>query len=217
MGFGLVATVAPVRRKGLLKPFEAAFVMVALGFVTHEVIGEVKWLDAFFHTVPNGLNQWAPSIPFGWLEALWFLGLFPLMAWSIISGIGYLTGHRGDLKTLLLAAATGAAPIVAVAHLAKAVAKVAAWGGFLPIAVGDPKGVETFRAITDHTLITPPGLLGLSIVGWMMLFATCLIAWRALHWVRDIPEDSLPAVRSALVATFILFTSVLVTWTGIGA
>lgn len=220
MGFGLVATVAPVRRKGLLKPFEAAFVMVALGFVAHEVIGEVKWLDAFFHTVPNGLNQWAPSIPFGWLEALWFLGLFPLMAWSIISGIGYLTGHRGDLKTLLLAAATGAAPIVAGAHLAKAVAKVAAWGGFLPIAVGDPKGVETFRAITDHTLITPPGLLGLSIVGWMMLFTIILIAWRALTWTRDIPEDSLPAVRSALVATFILFTSVLVTWvwpTGLGA
>ncbi len=217
MGFGLVASDAPVRRKGLLRPFEAAFVMVALGFVAHEVIGEVRWLDAIFHVVPNGLNRWVPSIPFGWLEALWFLCLFPLIAWSMISVIGYLMGHRGDLKTLLLAAATGAAPLVAVGHLAKAVAKVSSWGGFLPMAIQDPKGVETFRSITDHTLIPPPGLLGLPIVGWMMLFATILIVWRALHWARDIPEDSLPAVRSALVATFILFTTVFVIWTGTGA
>ena len=125
VGVGLVASGAPVRRKPLLRPFEAAFVMVALGFVAHEVIGEVKWLDAFFHAVPNGLNRLMPSIPFGWFEALWFLVLFPLLVWGLISGIGHFTGHRAGLKTLLTGAATGAAPLVAVAHLAKAAAKVA--------------------------------------------------------------------------------------------
>jgi len=214
IGFGVVTTDAPVRRKNLLRPYEAAFVMVALGFVAHEVIGEVKWLDEIFHMVPKGLNRWVPSIPFGWLEALWFLCLFPLIAWSVIAGIAYLTGHQSDLKTLLLAAATGAAPVVAVAHLAKAVAKISPWGRFLPLAIRDPKGLETFQAITDHRLSTPPALLGLSTVGWIMLFATILIAWRALHWVRDIPEDSLPAARSALLTTFILFTSVFITWIG---
>jgi len=213
MGFGLVESDAPIRRKALLKPFEAAFVMVALGFVAHEMIGEVKWLDAIFHTVPNWLNRSVPSVSFGWFEALWFLVLFPLIVWSAIAGMGYIMGHRGDLKSVLLAAATGAAPVVAVAHLAKAVAKISTWGGFLPMAVGTPKGIETFRAITEQTQSPPAGLLGLSIVGWMMLFCTILIAWRALAWARDIPEDSLPTARSALIATFILFTSVLITWT----
>lgn len=214
MGFGLVTAAAPVSRKPILRPFEAAFVMIALGFVAHEVIGEVKWLDAIFHATSAWLNRLVPSVSFGWMEALWFLGLFPLIAWSVISGIAYLMGHRGDLKSVLLAAATGVAPIVAVAHLAKAVAKVSSWGGFLPVSVGDPKGLDTFRAtITDQTLSSPAELLGLSIVGWMMLFGMTLIAWRALNWVRDISKDSLPAARSALVATFILFMSVLITWT----
>ena len=212
MGLGLAAANAPIRRRTMLRPFEAAFVMIALGFVAHEVIGEVKWLDGLFHAVPLWLNARVPSVPFGWWEAFWFLGLFPLIVWSAISAIGYLAGHRGGLKSLLLAAATGAAPVVAVAHLAKAAAKVSAWGGFLPLAVHDPNGLETFRAITEKTLASPSGWLGLSLVGWPMLFGTLLIAWRALAWARHVPGNSLPAARTALAVTFLLFTSVLTIW-----
>jgi polyferredoxin len=212
MGLGLVKSDAPVRRKPLLRPFEAAFVMVALGFVAHEVIGEVKWLDAFFHAVPGGLNRCAPWIPFGWFEALWFLVLFPLIVWAVIAGIGYRMGHRSNLRTLLLAAATGAAPVVAVAHLAKSAAKVASWGGFLPLAIRDPRGIETFRGIAHETVNAPAGLLGLSMVGWAMLPLTIMIAWHALHWLRDVPDGSLAAARSGLFATFMLYALVFAVW-----
>jgi len=212
LGVGLVAAETLVRRKGLLRPFEAAFVMVALGFVAHDVIAEVKWLDGFFHAVPKGLNGFRPSVPFGWFEALWFLVLFPLLVWAGISGIGYLLGHRGGLRALLLAAATGAAPVVAVAHFAKAAAKVASWGGFLPLAVRDPQGIETFQRIAGHTLTAPAGLLGLSMIGWAMLGLTLVMAWKAWNWARQVPVESVIAARSGLAGVAMLFSAILTIW-----
>ncbi len=212
MGFGLARSDSPIRRRSLLLPFEAAFVLVALGFVAHEVIGEVKWLDAGFHAVPKRLNSLLPMVEFGWFEALWFLVIFPILVWAAVSLLGYLMGHRGGLRTLLLAAATGAAPVVAAAHVSKAAAKVASWGGYLPLAVSDPNGMETFRQIGDHGIAMPAGLLGLSTVGWAMLAVAILLAWRASRWMRDIPADSLAAARSGLLVSSILFVSVLVVW-----
>jgi ferredoxin len=212
VGLGLVSESAPIRRKAILRPYEAVFVMIALGFVSHEVIGEVKWLDASFHAVPAALGRLAPAVPFGWFEAFWFLALYPLIAWLFITGIGVLLGHRGSLATMLLAAATGAAPVVAIAHLAKAVAKVASWGGFLPLAIRDPEGVETLRRIAEQSVATPPGLLGLTTVGWVMLTLTMVIAWRAWRWARQIPVESIPAARAGLVGASLLFLPVLAVW-----
>ena len=188
MGVGIVSDDAPVRRKALLKPYEAAFVMVALGFVAHEVIGEVKWLDSVFHFVPARLAALVAGIPFGWFEALWFLMLFPLVVWGAIAAVGYLAGHRSGLRSLLLAAATGAAPVVAVAHLAKAAAKVSSWGGFLPLSLRDPQGVETFRQLADHLTSAPAPMLGLPLIGWVMLAQQFLTEWNgATAWL---PTDS---------------------------
>ncbi|MEW6365309.1 MAG: hypothetical protein AB1714_11830 [Acidobacteriota bacterium] len=212
MGLGLVESSAPVRRKGLLRPFEAAFVMIALGFVAHEVIGEVNWLDGTFHSLPAWLNTLVPSIPFGWYEALWFLVVFPLLVWAVVCGIGYLIGHRGDLRTLLLAAATGAAPVVAVAHLAKAAAKITAWGGFLPLALHDPLGVDTLRRIADHTLASPAGFLGLSALGWAMLATTLAVFGKAYVWSRQVPAGSVAGARAGLACAAVLFSAVLTAW-----
>lgn len=193
IGVGIVAADAPVRRKTLLEPYEAAFVMVALGFVAHEVIGEVSWLDALFHLVPAHLTTLIPGIPFDWFEALWFLVLFPLVVWGAIACVGYLAGHRKGLRSLFLAAATGAAPVVAVAHLAKAVAKISSWVGFLPLSLQDPQGLDTFHRLADQSLSTPAPVLGLSIVGLLMLPLVVVIAWRALGWARQIPADHRPS------------------------
>lgn len=212
LGLGFVSDAAPVRQKHLLRPYEAAFVMVALGFVSHETIGEVSWLEAVFHAFPTALEKLAPSVSFGWFEALWFLLLFPLLVWAAISGIAYLFGHRGNLRSLLLAAATGAAPVVAVAHFAKAAAKVASWGGFLTFAVRDPKGIETFHRIADGTLIMPAGLPGLSTVGWAILALTMAIAWKAWSWARQVPTESVVAARAGLAGAAMLFSIIMTIW-----
>jgi ferredoxin len=212
LGFGRVSAAAPVRRKHLLSPYEAAFVMVALGFVSHETIGEVRWLDAVFHAVPTALGKLAPSVSFGWFEALWFLLLFPLLIWAAVSGLGFLLGHRGRLGALLLAAATGAAPVVALAHFAKAAAKVASWGGFLTFAVRDPQGIETFRRLADGALTTPGGWLGLSTVGWVILALTTAVAWKAWSWARQIPAEFIAASRAGLAGAATLFGVVMTIW-----
>jgi polyferredoxin len=212
MGLGLVSADAPVRRKTLLRPYEAAFVMVALGFVAHEVIGEVKWLNSMFHFVPEQLAALAPRVPFGWFEALWFLVLFPLTVWVAIAVVSYLAGHRSGLRSLLLAVATGAAPVVAIAHLAKAAAKVSAWGGFLPLSLRDPPGLATFHQLANRTLSAPTAAVGLPIIGWVMLALVVVIAWRALAWSRQVPAESTMAARVGLVGTGVLFSSILTVW-----
>jgi polyferredoxin len=212
IGVGLVTREAPVRQKALLQPYEAAFVMVALGFVAHEVIGEVAWLDSMFHFVPGQLAALVPAVPFGWFEALWFLVLFPLAVWAAIAGASHLAGHRAGLRSLLLAAATGAAPVVAIAHLAKAVAKISSWGGYLPLSLRDPRGVDTLRHFADRSLSAPTALVGLTVVGWVMLALVLVIAWRALRWARQTPAEANTAARVGLAGAAALFTAVLTIW-----
>jgi len=212
MGFGVVAADARIREKTLLRPFEAAFVMVALGFVAHEVIGEVKWLDSVFHAIPARLNTLLPSVTFGWFEALWFLVLFPLVIWAIISAIASLVGHRAGVRSLFLSAATGAAPIVAAAHLAKAAAKIASWGGFLPLALRDPQGIDTFHRISQRSLAAPDSFMGLSMVGWGILFATIFIAVKVWHSASDLSKEFVVAARAGLLVSSLLFSAVLAAW-----
>ncbi len=212
MGVGVVAPDAPVRTKALLKHYEAAFVMVALGFVAHDVIGEVRWLDALFHFVPDRLAALVPAVPFGWLEALWFLVLFPLVVWAAIAAVGHLAGHRAGLRSLLLAAATGVAPVVAVAHLAKATAKITSWGGFLPLSLRDPQGIDTLHRLAEGSTATPAAMVGLTVLGWVMLAATLVVAWKAWRWTRQVPVELWAAARSGMLFTAVVFTLALAVW-----
>jgi polyferredoxin len=211
VGVGLVASSAPVRTAQVLPAHEAAFVMVALGFVAHEVIGEVRWLDTIFHAVPSFLHAQARAIPFGWIEALWFLLLFPAGVWTLVVSAAYLTGQRAGLKATLLAVATGAAPIVAIAHFAKAAAKMFAWSGFLPLALRDPRGVGTLERLAADPGQTPGALLGVSILGWTMLVLVTLVAWKAWHWARRGGTNAW-AARSGVVGASLLFAAVFTIW-----
>jgi ferredoxin len=212
IGFGWVRRTASSRKHRGLKPFEALFLLVAAGFVAHELAAEVKWFDAVFHTVPTALHAWAPSVPFGWYEALWFLLLFPAATWLASLSVSYLLGQRSPWKVFLIAAATGAAPVVAGAHLAKAVAKGAAWAGFLPMALADPSGVENLQRIQDHSLALPPALMGLPAVGWLMLVTVAVLFLRGWSWSAEAVPDSLAAARTGLVAAALSVASFLTVW-----
>lgn len=213
IGFGSTTGEASSRRHRLLKPFEAGFVMIATGFVTHELVGEVKWLDAHFHKVPTLLATPFPAVAFGWFEALWFLLLFPALFWGLVALVARLAGHRERLGTLLLAAATGAAPVVALAHVAKALAKLGSWGGFLPQALRDPQGLATLQSLGAKQIAAPTPLWGLGLVGWLILGGMALLGWRALRGLREHPEPQLrPALQIGMASAFAFFTAVLMIW-----
>jgi polyferredoxin len=213
IGFGLVSAASPLSARAPLLPFEVAFVLTAFGFVAHEVLAEVKWLDAWFHVVPERLHALLPAVGFGWFEALWFLALFPLAAWALVAAVSTAAGYRGRLWPLLAAAAAAGAPVVAVAHLAKALAKVGFWGYYFPLALRDPRGVETVRRLADKTLVAPGSLWDLPAVGWVMLFALVWVTFRLVRARRAL----LPAARDAasfvgVTVSVFLFGAILVAW-----
>lgn len=213
IGFGIVASEAGSRRQQLLKPFEAGFALIAAGFVTHEIIGEVKWLDGLFHRVPLALQRGLPGIGFGWFEAIWFLALFPLAFWALVVIGARLTGQRGPLGDHLRAVATGAAPVIALAHLAKALAKVGNWGGFAPLAMRDPVGLNTLAALAKGQMTAPAALWGLSALGLLILGAMAILGWRSFNWLRQHPEKAhLPGLRVGFVGATAFFSAVLLIW-----
>ncbi|MEW6238886.1 MAG: hypothetical protein AB1656_26170 [Candidatus Omnitrophota bacterium] len=212
IGWGAAIHESASRRHLILRPYEAVFVMFAAGFVAHEVIGEMKPMDEYFHIAPQALNALIPSIGFGWFEALWFLFLVPALLWLAAAGLAYLLGHRGSWRDLLLAAATGAAPIIAVAHLAKALAKISSWGGFLPGALNDPAGIITLQRLENKILAAPIPLVDLSLLGWLMTAALLAIAWRNRLWLSQAVGDQLPAARAGFAVFTVFYSTILLSW-----
>jgi polyferredoxin len=209
VGLGVVAANAPQRRPSLLRPAEAAFVMVASGFVTHELAGEVAWVDAIFHRVPDAAAALLGVAAGGWTEAAWFLVAFPALLWSAVALAARLAGPRaGGVGAILVPAATAAAPVIAVAHLAKALAKLASWGAFLPGALRDPRGLATFEALRTKVVVSPGALADLPQIGAVTIVGVALLAvW---SWRRSVAA---PAARIAIGVTGALMIAVLVAWT----
>lgn len=211
VGLGLVASDAPQRRPALLRPAEAAFVMVASGFVTHELAGEVDAVEALFHRAPDAAAKLLGVASGGWIEAVWFLVAFPALLWGAVAVAARLAGQRGGLGASLRAAATAAAPVIAVAHLAKALAKLASWGAFLPGALRDPHGLATFAAIRAEAVAAPGALAELAQVGVVTMVGVALLAlW---SWRRPVAAPGgARAARVAIGLTGALMIAVLAAW-----
>jgi polyferredoxin len=212
VGFGVLSRASPLQARAPLRPFEVAFVLVAFGFVAHEVFAEVKWLDAWFHAVPEALRALAPAVGFGWFEALWFLVLFPAAAWALVAAAAYACGHRGRVWALFAAAAAGAAPVVAVAHLAKALAKVGSWGGYLPQALRDLRGLDTLRRLADPATAAPESLWTLSAVGWTMLLGLVLVAVQGVRGRRFAPASERVATTVGMTVVGCVYVAILAAW-----
>lgn len=212
VGFGLVGKGAGSRAHRRLLPFEAAFVMIAAGFVTHELVGEVGWLEQRFHAPPAAIAAAVPGLGFGWAEAAWFLALFPLLIWSAAAAAARLLGQNGSLSGVLTAAATGAAPVIAVAHLSKAFAKLTSWASFLPLALADPRGLDTLDSLARGALAAPAPLVALDLVGWTVLATMLAVGWRSLRWTREAAGEGLTAARAGFAVTALGFSGVLLVW-----
>jgi hypothetical protein len=211
MGLGVANPDALVRRRSLLEPVEAAFVVLASGFVAHEVIGEVRWLDEFFHFVPERLSQWGPALAFDWWEGIWFLAIFPVVLWALVVAAGRLAGQREAFGRHVLIAATAVAPLVAMAHLAKSLAKLSGWGGYLPLALSDPAGVDTYRRIAAGELQAPGPVVALPVVGWLVLLLSVVVVFRSMRQGRLHPGGA-RAMGVALAVVSLVFLPVLLIW-----
>ncbi len=211
IGFGVVTSDAPVRKKSLLRPFEAAFIFMEFGFVTHEMLEEVPHIDAYFALVPRHLAAVTFPGAFETMEAGWYLLVFPFLVWAIFAVAARLWSQSIPLEAGL-AVATGAAPVVALAHATKGVFKIAEWGGYLPGALSDPAGLDVMHEIAS-TGAAPAHLMSLETMAWLALPVMLAMAWRAWKWAQDIPPSLWPFSRGGLILAAAWFTAILTAWT----
>lgn len=213
LGYGSLSAEASSYHARPLKPSEAAFVLVAAGFVSHEVMGEVPLLDALFHWAPSQLARLLAPLGFGWCEALWFLALFPALFWSMALLVGWAAGEGGRVGPRLLVMAGAAAPVVALAHLAKALAKIGSWGGYLPMALQDPTGLAAMRSLARHHVADPGVWWGIPALGRVLFLGVAALALGSLRRPRRRLEgDFLPSHRIGFTSATFLYLGILFSW-----
>jgi hypothetical protein len=66
--------------------------------------------------------------------------------------------------------------------MAKGLAKICSWGGYLPLSIQKPKGIEHAQAIATKTMAMPPSILSKPSVS---LICLCLIALGTFFGLRE--------------------------------
>ena len=141
------------------------FVILVSGFVGYELCSEWAAAKTVFNWVPVAIAK-AVGVPAyeGWIKGVWMLGAFPAVIWSLLGGLVLLLRGAATLGEALRRLALPLAVIISAGHMAKGLAKVASWGGYLPFALRDPVGVETALRMSDGTLSAPSPILSMTVV-----------------------------------------------------
>ncbi len=138
---------------------QAAFCMVVSGFVVYEVFTE--W------SVTGTLLTWAPTqlehmlgangtLAKGLVKSLTlFVGL-PILVWLLPYSLFRLVGGRLAVTDYLLQFGIAFIPLMAAAHVTKAVLKMTSRIPYWAYAVSDPLGTKTARGLFDKTITLAP-------------------------------------------------------------
>ena len=140
VGFGATRENAFSRVPRGLRPYEAVFVLMVAGFVTYEIAGELQWVKEVFLAGPHYVATLLPPMNFGWLKVLWMLVVFPVAMYTLAGVLAFSLGYRGQVRNLAIVMATASAPVVAIMHVAKGLAKLSSWGLYLPLAAKETFG-----------------------------------------------------------------------------
>jgi polyferredoxin len=159
------------------------FVMLVSGFVIYEVCTEWAAAKAGFLWVPQRV---APVLGLeagnGWVQGTWTLLVVPALLWAALGMVVRATGGAESLREAWQRLALPLTVVVAAGHMAKGLAKMASWGGFLPGALRDPAGVNTALAISVGSLPHPAPLVALP---WVSAVCVLLMAVAALLGIRE--------------------------------
>lgn len=161
------------------------FVMLVSGFVTCELFSEWKSAQALFLWVPEEITKLLSLDSYaGWIEGVWTLFLYPAALWLVLGGVVLAFGGAGGLTEAWRRLAIPLAVVVAAGHMAKGLAKLVSWVGFLPLVAGDPAGIETSLAIHSKTLPQPGSILPMVAVSPVAMLLMLTAAWFACRELR---------------------------------
>ena len=157
--------------------------MLVSGFVTYELFSEWKAAQAVYLWLPRMLTDSLGSdAAAGWIKGLWMLLVVPAAVWSLLGVIVVWSRGAGTLGEAWRRLALPLAVVISAGHMAKGLAKFASWGGYLPMALADPAGVERALAITRGTITKPASLLPLAVISPI---AVALIVVMACFAIRE--------------------------------
>lgn len=189
------------------------FVMLVSGFVTSELVSEWKAAQAWYLWVPEEVASLLAATRYaGWIEGLWTLFVVPPAAWSILGGLVVLARGASSLTEAWRRMALPLAVVIATGHMCKGLAKLTSWAGFLPLAIGDPVGVETARAMAAKTTASPASLLPMTAVSLMAMVLVVTAACFAVRELRLAQGDSHRRCRAPVLVLASSFLFIVFGW-----
>jgi len=161
------------------------FVALLSGFVFSEVASEWAAAKAFF-LIPVDWAVKAAGVPnlAGWVEGVWTILVFPLLLWSLFAGLLLLFQGAPSFGDAVRRIALPLAVVIAAGQMAKGLAKLVSWAGFLPVAWSQPDGVANSLAMAAKKMPQPASLLSLPTVSIIGLVLLLLALWFSLRELR---------------------------------
>ena len=210
-----------LRRPLGLTGAQLAFLAIVSGFVIFEVLSEwepslraLEWLpylvaDAFGLTGPAA-DLAAAGVMFVLLPAALFLAVAGGVRLAARTPV--FDGAKAFALLLL--------PTVTGAQVVKAILKTTGHLPYWKVALADPAGVESARAIQAGTLAFDPSLPGwvtaaITVVVAMILVVALIVTVRLAHtspWTARLPRAARPALVAAAATYWAIFAVTIVLW-----
>jgi len=135
-----------------LKIAEMVFVMVVSGFVISEIWSEWSITDKILGIVPSAVNKFISvktAFVAGIVEGILIFLLLPVILWILPYSVARLSGSSLKIKDYLLNYGISFIPIIAAAHLDKAILKTTSRIPYFEHLFNDISGMTTAQKIID--------------------------------------------------------------------
>ncbi len=203
---------------------QAAFCLVVSGFVIYELFTE--W------SVTKELLLWTPSklelmlgasgpLGHGMVKSLTLFVALPALLWLVPFGMFRLAGGRLPLRDYLLKFGIAFIPIMAAAHIIKALLKMTSRIPYWEYVFSDPLGVETAGGILDKTVqlaslpfwrdsaltVMALGLMGVAVTLSLLVIRKLIASYMSEDWGwRSVPLYLIPVLYGGA------FSIMLIAW-----
>ena len=187
-----------------LKIAELVFVLVVSGFVITEIWSEWGVTDSLLENISGfvfGPLAISNKLLSGILTGLLFFGIVPLIVWLLPYFISKLAGISNTLKEYLINYGIAFIPIIAAAHLDKAILKSTSRLPYLEHITKDLTGIKTAGQIIDGSIMLQPNPIWLNVLVSILL--TLIIAGGI--WLSFIIVNKLNQKQEALKSAYAMY------------
>jgi hypothetical protein len=178
-----------------LKIAEMVFVMVVSGFVISEIWSEWSPTEAYLNLLPNTISNSLSinyKISTGIIKGIITFGIIPLILWSVPYIAAKMSGAAITVKDYLLNYSLAFIPIIAAAHLCKAILKSTSRIPYLKYIHHDWTGVSTAVKIINGEISLTPNPEWLNTTISILLTVTMVAGvWISAKVVRRINQQQL--------------------------